>query len=71
MESQMIKCYQFRCHFAEPQKRQDQNRSLVLSNTHIKICWTDCELILEFTSLQCNWKGNQKGKGTDETPAAA
>ena len=26
--------------------------------------WTDCELIPELTSLQCNWKGNQKGKGT-------
>ena len=22
----------------------------------------------ELTSSQCNWKGNQKGKGTDETP---
>ena len=22
----------------------------------------------ELTSLKCNWKGNQKGKGTDETP---
>ena len=30
--------------------------------------WTDCELIPELTSSQCNWKGNQKGKGTDETP---
>ena len=26
------------------------------------------ELIPELTSLQCNWKGNRKGKGTDETP---
>ena len=26
------------------------------------------ELIPELTSSQCNWKGNQKGKGTDETP---
>ena len=26
------------------------------------------ELIPEFTNSQCNWKGNQKGKGTDETP---
>ena len=25
-------------------------------------------MIPELTSLQCNWKGNQKGKGTDETP---
>ena len=33
-----------------------------------KIFWTDFELIPEPTSLQCNWKGNQKGKGTDETP---
>ena len=30
--------------------------------------WTDCELIPELTSSKCNWKGNQKGKGTDETP---
>ena len=22
----------------------------------------------ELTSSQCNWKGNRKGKGTDETP---
>ena len=22
----------------------------------------------ELTSSKCNWKGNQKGKGTDETP---
>ena len=22
----------------------------------------------ELTCLQCSWKGNQKGKGTDETP---
>ena len=22
----------------------------------------------ELTSLQCSWKGNRKGKGTDETP---
>ena len=22
----------------------------------------------DVTSSQCNWKGNQKGKGTDETP---
>ena len=34
----------------------------------MKIFWTDCELIPELTSSQCNWKGNQKGKGTDETP---
>ena len=34
---------------------------------HIKTFWTDCELIPELTSSQCNWKGNQKGKGTDET----
>ena len=27
MASQIIECYQFRCHFAEPQKRYDQNRS--------------------------------------------
>ena len=26
------------------------------------------ELIPELTSSQCDWKGNQKGKGTDETP---
>ena len=26
------------------------------------------ELIPELTSLQCNWKGNQKEKGADETP---
>ena len=26
------------------------------------------ELIPELTSSQCNWKGNRKGKGTDETP---
>ena len=26
------------------------------------------ELITELTSSQCNWKGNRKGKGTDETP---
>ena len=25
-------------------------------------------MIPELTSSQCNWKGNQKGKGTDETP---
>ena len=25
------------------------------------------ELIPELTSLQCNCKGNRKGKGTDET----
>ena len=25
-------------------------------------------MIPELTSWQCNWKGNQKGKGTDETP---
>ena len=25
------------------------------------------ELIPELTSSQCNWKGNRKGKGTDET----
>ena len=24
----------------------------------------------ELTSSQCNWKGNRKGKGTDETPHA-
>ena len=35
---------------------------------HIKIFWTDCELIPEVTSSQCNWKENRKGKGTDETP---
>ena len=35
---------------------------------HIKIFWTDCELIPELTISQCNWKGNKKGKGTDETP---
>ena len=28
----MIECYQFRCHFAEPQKRSDMNRPLVLGN---------------------------------------
>ena len=33
MASQMIECYQFGCHFDEPKMRQDQNRSLVLSNT--------------------------------------
>ena len=25
-------------------------------------------MIPELSSSQCNWKGNQKGKGTDETP---
>ena len=25
-------------------------------------------MISELTSLQCNQKGNQKGKGTDDTP---
>ena len=34
---------------------------------HIKIFWTDCELIPELNSWQCNWNGNQKGKSTDET----
>ena len=31
--------------------------------------WTDSELIHELTSSQCNWKGNRKAKGTDETPS--
>ena len=25
-------------------------------------------MIPELTRSQCNWEGNQKGKGTDETP---
>ena len=25
----------------------------------------------ELTSSQCNWKGNRKGKGTDETPLSS
>ena len=72
MASQMIECYQLRCHPTEPQKRLDQNRSFVLGNTPyqniLNWLWTYCELIPELTSSQCNWKGNQKGKGTDETP---
>ena len=34
--------------------------------------WDTCSVASrarsELTSLQCNWKGNRKGKGTDETP---
>ena len=45
MASQMIEGYQFRCHFTEPQKRQDQNRSVILSNTPsqniLNWLWTD------------------------------
>ena len=33
MASQMIEFYQFRCHFVETQKRENQNRPLVLGNT--------------------------------------
>ena len=36
--------------------------------TSSKYFWTDCELIPELSRSQCNWKGNQKGKGTYETP---
>ena len=68
MASQVIECYQFRCHFTEPQKWKDRDRSLVLSKIYSKIFWADCELIPELTSLQCNWKGHRKGKGADETP---
>ena len=34
---------------------------------YFKIFWTDCELIPELTISQYDWKGIQKGKGTDET----
>ena len=45
MASQMIECYQFRCRFAEPEKRKDQNRSLLLGDTPYQNIfnwlWTD------------------------------
>ena len=50
-------------------KRDRPRIGLLFYVKHLtKIVWTGCELISELTSWQCNWKGNQKGKGTDETP---
>ena len=50
------------------EKRGKQFKGEYNSKKDINIFWTDCELIPELTSSQCDWKGNRKGKGTEETP---
>ena len=63
MASQMIECYQSRCHFAEPQKRWDQNRPLVVLDN------TPYQNILNWFRYLLNER-EIKRKGTDETPTA-
>jgi hypothetical protein len=80
MVYQLIECYQFRCHFTESQKMACYLKWEAYSGPisfevqwnviwpyFLRIFWTDCEMTPELTSSQCNWKGNRKRKGTDET----